>query len=99
MIYTIDDWMLATDDERAKTKKTWNIKNDDGKEIANYIASIFINECVYDISDPRASIINDTWVIETFADDDHYDALKNRKNITFLGFDVVFNHIDKLNPG
>ena len=96
MSLTIDDWMHASDEERTENIKSWNLNNNEGQEIANYIANIFTDECVYDVSKTRASIKDGQWVIETFSDNESYDTLKVRKNINFLGFDIVFSHIDEL---
>ena len=92
----IDDWMHATDEERESARQRWNINNGDGQDIANHIASIFTEECVYDVAETRASIKEDKWVIETFSDNENYEKLKVRENISFLGFDIVFSHADQL---
>jgi len=96
MTLTIDSWMHATDEEREANQQSWDINKGDGEEIANHIATMFANECVYEISNTRATIKNGKWVIETFSDNENYASLKNRKSINFLGFDIVFNHIDDL---
>ena len=96
MSMSIDDWMHATNEERENAQKSWNINNSDGQDIANHVASIFTEECVYDVSETRASIKDSKWVIETFSGNESYDTLKVRKNINFLGFDIVFSHIDNL---
>ena len=96
MTMGIDDWMNATDEEREKTQQDWNTGNGDGQDIANHIATIFADECVYDVTETRSSTKDGKWVIETFSDSENYATLKVRKNINFLGFDVVFNHIDEL---
>lgn len=96
MITTIDDWMHASNEDREETHNNWDVNNDEGKEIAHHVASIFTEECVYDVNETRANKQDGKWVIETFSDGNNYDTLKVRKNINFLGFDIVFNHIDKL---
>lgn len=96
MSLTIDDWMHASDEERLQTIQSWNTDNNEGADIAKYVASIFTDECVYEVTETRASIKNGNWVIETFSEGDNYDALNSRKNINFLGFDIVFSHIDNL---
>ena len=96
MAMSIDDWMHATNEEREHAQKDWIINNGDGQDIANHVASIFTKECVYDVAETRASTKDGQWVIETFSDDENYETLKVRKNINFLGFDVVFNHINEL---
>jgi len=96
MTMSIDDWMHAANEEREKAQQDWDINNGDGQDIANHIASIFTEECVYDVAETRAGIKDGKWVIETFSDNENYDTLKVRKNINFLGFDVVFSHIDEL---
>ena len=92
----IDDWMHATDEERVKSQLDWNVNNGDGEDIANHIANIFTDECIYDVTETRASVKDGKWVIESFSDDKHYDTLKARKNINFLGFDIVFSHVNEL---
>jgi hypothetical protein len=88
--------MHASDEEREAELQNWNINNHDGKEIVQHIASIFTAECVYKITDTRATVKNGKWVIETFSDNENYTKLKNRKGIGFLGFDIIFSHIDEL---
>ena len=88
----IDDWMHATDEERESARLSWNISSGDGQGIA----SIFTEECVYNVAETRASIKDGKWVIETFSDNENYEILKVRENISFLGFDSVFNHADQL---
>ena len=92
----IDDWMHATDEERESARLSWNISVGDEQDIANHIASIFTEECVYDIAETRASIKDGKWVIETFSDNENYEKLKVRENISFLGFYSVFSHADQL---
>lgn len=92
----IDDWMHASDEERQSARQRWNTSNGDGQDIANHIASIFTEECVYDVTETRASIKDGKWVIETFSDNENYERLKVREDISFLGFDIVFNHADQL---
>jgi hypothetical protein len=96
MAMSIDDWMHATEEERVAAQQSWNVENGDGKDIVKHIASIFTDECVYEVEKTRAGIKSGKWIIETFSDDHNYDTLKTRTNINFLGFDVLFYHIDDL---
>ena len=93
---SIDEWMHATDEERETAHQNWNVHNAEGQEIADHIAHLLTDECVYDILKTRAIIKDDRCAIETFSDNESYDILKKRENINFLGFDIVFSHINQL---
>jgi len=94
MNISVDDWMHASDDERTQAIQSWNIEKNDGKEIAERVATMFKGECVYKVLETRTSIKDSKWVIDAFSETDDYETLKQRKNVAFLGFDIVFNHID-----
>ena len=87
----IEDWMHATDEERADIHNSWNTENLEGKAIAEQIASLLSKECVYNID--KVSVIDKDgkWFIEAFVVVDDYDNLKDRTNIEFLGFKIMFN--------
>ena len=92
----IEDWMHATDEERDTAHQNWNVQKAEGQEIADHIAHLFTDECVYDILKTRAIIKDGRWAIETFSGNESYVVLRKRKGINFLGFDIVFSHIDQL---
>jgi hypothetical protein len=90
----LDDWMHASDNERTKTIQSWNTANKDGKEIVGRVATLFKNECVYNVRETSISVQDGKWVVEAFAETDDYETLKDRYNVEFLGFKIVFRHMD-----
>jgi len=94
MKISVDDWMHASDDERAQSIQSWDTAKDEGREIAERVATMFIGECVYKVLETRTSIKDGKWVIDAFSETDDYETLKQRTSVVFLGFDIVFNHID-----
>lgn len=92
---SLDDWMHASDDERETAIKNWDTSKDEGKDIVDRVATLFKKECVYNVLETKATVKDNHWVIEAFSETDDYETLKDRTNVEFLGFDIVFNHIDK----
>ena len=90
----VDNWMHASDHERKEAIESWNVTNGEGQDIANRIATMFKGECVYKVLETRASVQDGKWVIEAFSETDDYETLIERKNIEFLGFSIVFKHIN-----
>ena len=90
----VDNWMHASDDERAEAIQSWNTTSGEGQEIVNRVATLFKGECVYNVLETRASVQDNRWVIDAFSETDDYETLKERKNIDFLGFHIMFKHID-----
>jgi len=90
----VDNWMHASDEERTEAIQSWNTANNEGQEIASRVATIFKGECVYNVLETKANVQDGKWVIEAFSETDDYETLKDRSNVTFLGFDIVFRHMD-----
>ena len=88
----LEEWLHASDEEREDLHRKWAVLNGDGKEIVEEIANLFKDECVYDINEVRTSHRNGEWTIEAFVDPDDYENLKNRQDIRFLGFKIVFKN-------
>lgn len=87
-----ENWMNATDDERAEIHATWNMDNDEGKDIVTNVAELLKKECVYDVVKVEAIKVDGTWQILAHAGPD-YDSLKDR-DIEFLGFKLAFKRVD-----
>lgn len=90
----IEEWMHASDEERAAIHSRWNTENMEGKEIAEQVASLFSNECIYNIDAVNVVNKDGKWCIEAFVVVDDYDNLKGRTNVEFLGFGVIFNSME-----
>ncbi len=90
----IDNWMHASDDERAEVIQAWDVANAEGREVAKRVATLFKGECVYKVLETGVSMQDDKWVIEAFSETDDYEMLTKRKEMEFLGFSIVFRHID-----
>lgn len=88
---TLEDWLHASDQERIDIHETWNVEKDDGLEIVTAVANMFKDECVYDVSDVVVRHRLGKWVIGSFVSTDDYQNLKDRTNIEFLGFNIVFD--------
>lgn len=84
----IENWMNASDDERAEIHTGWDVDNNEGREIVDNVANLLKKECVYDVLDVEAIKSDGKWRILAYASAD-YDSLKDR-GIEFLGFKLVF---------
>lgn len=94
----VENWMHATDSERNMAILKWTPSNAEGQEIVERVATLFKGECVYKVLETHASVIDNRWVIEAFSESDDYETLVQRENIEFLGFHIVFKHIDEYLP-
>ena len=81
-------WLHATDEERATIHASWDVGNDEGKDIVESVAIMLKDECVYDVLDVAPIKFDGKWLLQGIADAD-YESLKNR-NIEFLGFKLTF---------
>ncbi len=88
---SVEEWMNASDEERASIHKAWDLSKGEGKEIASTVASLFSKECVYNISEVGIQNLDGEWWIDACVVPDDYDNLKDRKNFEFLGFRVKFS--------
>ena len=88
-----ENWMNATDDERAQIHAAWNLEKDEGKEIVANVAELLKKECVYDVMKVEAIKSDGSWQILAHAGPD-YDSLKDR-DIEFLGFKLAFSKIEE----
>lgn len=86
----MEEWLHSSDEERADIHRGWNVNGGEGKDIVSEIAGYFKDECVYNVDKVGVANHNGQWVIEAFVEADDYDTLKDRKNVTFLGFKIVF---------
>jgi len=92
----VENWMHFSDEERQETLKSWDIGQNDGKEIITAVANLFKNECVYNVVKSGVGSENNRWVINAYVEKSDYDSLKNRYNVGFLGFPIVFKNADDL---
>ena len=90
----VDDWMHASNEERTEAMQNWDTVNNDGQEIVTRVATMFKGECVYKVLETKASVQDGKWIIEAFSETDDYETLKDRKSIEFLGFTIIFKHIN-----
>jgi len=90
----VDNWMHASDDERAEVMRGWDVAKAEGREVANRVATLFKGECVYKVLETKVSARGGKWEIEAFSETEDYEMLINRKEMEFLGFSLVFRHID-----
>ncbi|VAX14178.1 hypothetical protein MNBD_GAMMA24-2662 [hydrothermal vent metagenome] len=88
---TIEEWMHSSDEERARTHKSWDTRLGEGREIASKVASLFGKECIYNISTVDILDNDGEWLIDACVVAEDYDNLKDRKNVEFLGFRVKFS--------
>ena len=92
----VENWMHFSDEERQELIKGWNIANGDGEEIITAVANLFRNECVYNIVSAAVGKHENRWVIDAYVEKSDYDNLKDRYNVGFLGFPIVFKNADDL---
>ena len=90
----VDNWMHASDDERTEAIQNWNTKIGEGQEIVARVATLFKGECVYNVLETKSVVQDGKWIIEAFSETDDYETLKDRQSVEFLGFNIVFKHID-----
>jgi hypothetical protein len=90
----IENWMHASDHERTTLQQSWNISAGDGEDIANQVANLFKDECVYQVIKVGVSKTETDWCIDAFVSSDDYENLKDRYNIEFLGFKINFLDIN-----
>ena len=86
----LEEWLNATDDEREAAHAGWKVDQGEGKEVAIGIAALLKEECVYNVNEVDVRTDKGRWVIKAFVDSSDYVNLKNRYNISFLGFHVSF---------
>lgn len=91
---SVEEWMLASDEERERIHKSWDTGKGEGRDIASSVASLFSKECIYNISEVDILDRDGEWFIHAYVVVDDYDNLKDRKNVEFLGFRVVFNSMN-----
>ncbi len=89
----LENWMHASDSERNDLHSAWNVNNDEGKNIADSVAKLFADECIYNVQQVTLSKHDNKWVIKAYVESADYENLKNRYNIDFLGFKIDFNDI------
>ena len=89
----IENWMHASDEERSQIQASWNIDNGDGKEVIAAVAALFKDECVYNVMEVDIDNSDTEWLIKCYVDPADYETLKDRKNVQFLGFRIVFRNI------
>lgn len=87
---SFDDWLHSSDLERMAIRNRWNTLNDEGKETASKVASLFKSECIYNIGDTNVIRENNLWIINAYVSTDDYFALQGRSNIYFLGIEIKF---------
>ena len=91
----VENWMHASDEERTQTQTSWDIKNGDGKEIIDAVAALFKDECVYNVMEVAVDNSDTEWLIKCYVDEGDYETLKDRKNVQFLGFRIVFRNVNE----
>lgn len=91
----IENWMHATDEERAEMQAKWNVSAGDGKKIVNKVAELFKNECIYRIEEVDIANNLDTLSIEAYVSPEDHENLMNRENVEFLGFRINFHDINE----
>jgi hypothetical protein len=89
----IENWMHASDDERAAIHSAWDVDNDEGREVVESVAELLKKECVYDVLKIEAIKSDGAWQILAYAGPD-YDSLKDR-DIEFLGFKLAFKKVEE----
>jgi len=92
----VENWMHFSDEERQDAIKSWDISRNDGKDIITAVANLFKNECVYNVIKSGVGTSNQRWVINAYVEKSDYESLKNRYNVGFLGFPIVFKNADEL---
>ena len=88
----IENWMHASDEERAGLHATWDLDNNEGRDIVESVANLLKKECVYDVLEVTPVVSNGRWKILAYAGSD-YESLKDR-DIEFLGFKLMFKNIN-----
>jgi len=92
----VENWMHSSDEERQDTIKTWDVAQGEGKEIVTAVSNLFKNECVYNVIKSGVGTANDKWVIDAYVEKSDYENLKDRYNVGFLGFPIVFKNAEDL---
>jgi len=92
----VENWMHFSDEERQEAINGWNVSQGDGEDIITAVANLFKNECVYNVIKSGVGKTNDRWVIEAYVEKSDYESLKDRYNVGFLGFTIVFKNADDL---
>lgn len=90
----VEEWMHASDEERAAFQASWDIHNGEGQSVITTVASLFKDECVYSVAEVDIDNSTSKWLIKCYVDSTDYETLKNRKNVRFLGFPIEFHNID-----
>jgi len=87
---SVEDWMHASDEEREKVRKSWDLEKGDGKEIVETVAGLFKDECVYNVAEVEVFQSDNEWLVGAYVDAQEYENLKDRTNIQFLGIKIAF---------
>jgi len=93
-VVSLEEWMHSSDEEREHIRKSWDTGKGEGRDIAGRVASLFSKECIYNISEVDILDRDGEWFIHAYVVVEDYDNLKDRKNVEFLGFRVMFNSMN-----